>query len=128
MNSIPTDVQQQMAVEGLCHEILDRIGMDAYSEVLNFVSGTGGGRIEAMQWQVIFQHLLVRRRGLCHRYQQDFYQVEKKAETAVKKLKVADAHLNWLLVYLYTAAILIPADTSTWTHAVDTIRSWPGSQ
>lgn len=127
MNSIPADVERLLALQGLQHEILERIGMEAYSEVLNFVSETAGGRLKAMQWQVIFQHLLVRRRTLCQRYQQDFYQVEKKAETAVKKLKSGDAHLDWLLVYLHTLAMLT-GDKSYWIFAVDTMKSWPVSQ
>lgn len=117
-------------VEDLCHEILERIGMDAYSEVLNFVSGIADGRVAAMQWQVIFQHLLVRRRVLCRTHLRDFYEVEKIAEKVVKKLGVQDPHLNWLLVYLYTNAMLSPKDSweqEIWTRAVDTIKAWQTS-
>lgn len=128
MDSIPADVQRTLDIDGLRHEILDRIGMEAYSEALNFVSGTLGGRLKAMQWQVIFQHLLVRRRNLCQRAGRDFYEVEKKAETAVKKLKSGDAHLDWLLLFLYTQSMLNPADNRDWLYAVDTMKSWPDLQ
>lgn len=128
MTSTPVEFERRFAVEGLRHEILDRIGMGAYSEVLNFVGDTAGGRLEAMQWQIIFQHLLIRRRNLCQRFQRDFYEVEKKAEVAVKKLKSGDAHLDWLLVFLYTHAMLIPADNRDWIYAVDTMKAWPVSQ
>ena len=123
MNSIPADVQRRLDLEDLCHRILEHEGLESYSEVLNFVSGTGGGRIAAMQWQVIFQHLLIRRRVLVQGAALNFYEFEKKATAAVKRLGVDDPHLTWLLVYLYTRKVA-RGDSEGWDYAVGIIKEW----
>lgn len=124
---IPADVQRKLDVEDLCHRLLDSVGMDAYSEALNFCGGSGHGRIRAMQWQVVFQHLLVRRRSMCIRAQLDFYEVEKKAEAAVKRLKLEiSPELSWLLVYAQTMKIVL-GEPELWDLARATMSTWSTS-
>lgn len=95
MNSIPAE-------HPVALQILTDVGLGGYIHALDTAGDSGKGRIREMVWQAIFQHLMIRRRILCREAELDFYEVEKKAEAAVKRLKVDDAHLSWLLVYLHT--------------------------
>lgn len=123
-NSIPADVQRKIDDEDLTHVLLEHMGMESYSEALNFAGNMAKGRIRAMLWQAVFQHMLVRRRNMCIQAKLDFYETEKKAEAAVKRLKVkVSAELSWLLVYAYTAKALF-SEAELWDRAVGTIRSW----
>lgn len=128
MNSIPSETLNQIEVDGLCHRLLEKMGFEEYSEALNFAGGTGQGRVAEMIWQAVFQHMLVRRRNLCVRAQQDFYEVEKKAERAVGRLWKKRDHLFWILVYIQTAKILLPEDQpEIWEYAQRTIKEWSTS-
>ena len=129
-SSIPADIQRKIDDEDLCHVLLEHCGMEDYSAALNFASGAAKGRVAAILWQAIFQHLLVRRRNMCIQAKLDFYETEKKAEASVKRLKATlSPELTWLMVYLCTRKICIPqSSTATWDHARGIIGSWPGSQ
>ena len=111
----------------LCLQILDREGLKVFSAALVFCDGRGHGRIKAMQWQVIFQDLLINRRFMAQRTGLDFYETEKKAQTSVNRVsKTLPPELNWLMGYLAFRKICIPADSAdTWIWASAIIRSWP---
>ena len=127
-NSTPADIQRQIDDEDLCHVLLEHAGMESYSDALNFAGGSGHGRIGAMLWQAIFQHLLIRRRNMCIQAQLNFYETEKKCEAAVKRLKTeVSPQLAWMLVYAQTMKITI-SESAMWDRATGTLRSWPGRQ
>lgn len=120
-NSTPADE--------LCLQILEREEMEAFVDTLNFVGDVGHGRIRAMQWQAIFQLLLISRRSMCQDAGLNFYEVEMRATTSVRRFYKKPDELSWLLVYLATRKICIPqSSTETWDYARSTIRSWPVSQ
>lgn len=113
----------------LCLQILDREDMGAFVDTLNYCADIGYGRPKALVWQAIFQILLVSRRVMCQRAALDFYEVEKRAQTSVRRIYKEPDELSWLLVYLATRKICIPqSGTETWDHARSTIRSWPESR
>jgi hypothetical protein len=99
-------------------QILEDSGLGGYIHALDTAGDSGKGRIRMMIWQAVFQHLMIRRRILCREAELDFYEVEKKAEAAVKRLGVVDAPLSWLLVYVHTRR-QVRGDRDYW----DTVRA-----
>lgn len=122
MNLIPAD-------EKLCLQILEREELEAFVDALIRCDNAGHGRIKAQQWQVIFQLMLISRRHFCQNAGLNFYEVEKKAQASVKRLKATlSPELTDLLVYLCTRKICIPqSSTYTWDYARGIIRSWSTS-
>lgn len=111
----------------LCLQILDREDLEVFSAALAFCDNRGHGRVKAMQWQVIFQDLLISRRHMAQQAGLDFYETEKKAQTSVNRVrKNLPAELNWLMTYLAFRKICIPLDSAaTWTWASGMIKTWP---
>lgn len=114
------------AEEELCLQILDREGLEVFSTAVVYCLDRGHGRIKAMQWQVIFQDLLISRRFMAQRAELNFYETEKKAQASVNRVsKTLSAELNWLMGYLAFRKICIPSDSAdTWIWASAIIRSW----
>ena len=120
-NSTPADE--------LCLQILDREELGAFIDTLEYCADIGYGRPKAFVWQAIFHILLVSRRTMCKSAGLDFYEVEKRATTSVRRVYKEADQLSWLLVYLATRKICIPqGSTGTWDYARSTIGSWPVSQ
>lgn len=96
-----------------------------YLHALDTAGDTGHGRVRAMVWQAIHQHLVVNRRTACQDEGLNFYEVEKKAVRAVKALNVS-TELSWLLVYVHTLKQAGDLDApGIWKRSVATIGSWP---
>lgn len=85
-------------------EILGRHqgGFDEYPNVLHMLDDLGHGRLAMMQWQVIFQHMLIIRRTLAQNPGFNFHDTEVKANQAVKRLRILEEpQVHWMLVFAY---------------------------
>lgn len=101
--------------------------MDEFAAAVVHCDDRGHGRIKAMQWQVVFQDLLIARRFMAQRAELNFYETEKKAQVSVNRVsKDLSSELNWLMGYLAFRKICYPSDSAlTWIWASAIIRSWP---
>lgn len=65
----------------------------------------GFGRIRMMQWQVVYQHMLIMRRQWCHDKKLNFHETEKKVEAKIRRAKIlTDPVVHWMLVVAGTYA------------------------
>lgn len=91
-----------MSVEALKKVAETFPALRVYVPALDVAERPGLGRIHAMQWQVVFQHMLIMRRTMCQDAGLNFFDTEQKAVKAVKRLKVDDPYVGWLLVFAAT--------------------------
>lgn len=110
--------------EDIEHELLERLGMAPYVPALKHARIYGGVQAHSMMWQAIFRHMLVERRRMCQKAEADFFEIQKKAERLVSKLKIEDApFLEWLMILIATRKMLIP-DPVLHKEAKGMIESW----
>lgn len=83
------------------------------------------GRIEAMIWQVVFQHMLELRRRSVARDQQHFYTTEQAVVKAVKRLKLEDPYLEWVAVFAKTLDAC--GDPGPWAELRARMKTWSSS-
>lgn len=114
------------SAELLALQLLRDAGLEGYVHTLEQAGDSGMGRIKAMQWQVIHAHLMIRRRIMCREAGRDFYEVEKTAEAAVKRLKTGDPWLDLILVYVHYRKQL-RGDKKYWDEIRATILGWSTS-
>ena len=99
-----------------------------YLPVLEMTMRTGfgnAGRLEAMTWQLVFQHMLELRRRAVARERQHFYTVEQAVLKAVKRLKLDDPYLEWVVVFAKTLDAC--GDPGPWAGLEARMKSWSSS-
>lgn len=98
--------------------------MARYVPALRHALAFGGIQAHSMMWQAIFQHMLVERRRLCQKGEANFFEIQKKAERMVAKLKIEDApFLEWLMILIATRKMLVP-DPALYNEAKGMIELW----